>query len=194
MTCRTSSATHEKPQRGFVLPEDKLTIEQRALRVLCRIMLGWALLSFVVDEVTLLVAQTPLFLMPGNPDLLFAFLSASMMPALSFAANAAYAFLGVIGARTPAKITPFFAIAFVSAMLGGWDLASKISLGTAGLPYAFEVVFVIATACIAWQVKKTTYPQDWYERKEAARLRRKEAKRQARAEARDKRRDGRNAE
>lgn len=193
MTRRMPSAAHEKPQRGFVLPEDKLTIEQRVLRVLCRIMLGWALLSFIVDEVTLLVSQTPLFLMPGNPYLFFAFLSASIMPALSFAANAVYALLGVIGARTPAKITPFFAIAFISAMLGGWDLASKISLGTAGLPYAFEVVFVVATACIAWQVKKTTYPQDWYERKEAARLRRKEAKRQARAEARNKRHNGRSA-
>lgn len=169
---------------GLVLPEDKLTIEQRALRVLCRIMLGWSLLSFIVEEGVLLVQETPLFLMPSNPGLITAFLLDSVMPLLIFVANAAYAFLGVIGARTPAKITPFFAIAFVSAMLGGWDLASKISLGTAGFAYALEVVFVIVTACVAWQVKKTTYPEDWYEQKEAAKARRKRAKRQAREQRR----------
>lgn len=171
-------------QGGLILPEDKLTLQQRALRALCRIMLGWSLLSFIVEEGVLLVEKTPLFLMPSNPDLFVAFLLASVMPVLSFAANAVYALLGTIGARTPAKITPFFAIAFVIAMLGGWDLASKISLGTAGLSYAFEVLFVIATACVAWQVKKTTYPEDWYERKEAAKARRKNAKKQVRADRR----------
>lgn len=186
MTRGTSLEASARPNRGFILPEDKLTIEQRALRVLCRIMLGWSLLSLIVEETALLVSKTPLFLMPGDPAIFFAFLSASTLPLFSFAANAVYAFLGVIGARTPSKITPFFAIAFASAMLGGWDLASKISLGTAGLAYALQVAFVIATACIAWQVKKTTYPEDWYERKEAAKLRRKEAKRRARAEAKAK--------
>ncbi|MDO4443639.1 MAG: hypothetical protein Q4B69_07175 [Slackia sp.] len=178
------SKTRNGSERGFILPEDKLTLEQRALRVLCRIMLGWSLLSFIVDEATLLVTQTPLFLMLENPGMLFEFVSASMLPALSFIANIAYAFLGFIGARTPSKITPFFAIAFLSAMLGGWDLASKISLGTAGVSYVVEVAFVIATACIAWQVKKTTYPKDWYERKEAAKMRRKEAKKRAKAQRR----------
>ncbi|MDO5043126.1 MAG: hypothetical protein Q4D92_06390 [Slackia sp.] len=152
--------------------------------MLCRIMIAWSLLSFIVEEGIFLVQKTPLFLMPSNPELVVSFLSASLMPLLIFAANAAYAFLGVIGARTPAKITPFFAIAFASAMLGGWDLASKISLGTAGFAYALEVVFVIVTACVAWQVKKTTYPEDWYEQKEAAKIRRKDAKRRSRAQRR----------
>ncbi len=177
-----ASQTGSRGQWGFILPEDKITLQQRVLRVLCRVMMGWALLSLVVDEGVLLVQETPLFDMPGNSDLFMAFLASSVMPLVSFAANVAYAFLGAIGARTPSRITPFFAIAFVSALLGGWDLASKISLGTASLLYSVEVLFVIVTACVAWQVKKTTYPEDWYERKEVARERRKDAKRKARAE------------
>lgn len=177
-----TSQTGCQGQRGLILPEDKITLQQRVLRVLCRVMVGWALLSFIVDESVLLVQGTPLFDMPGNHDLLMTFLARSVMPLASFVANVAYAFLGAIGARTPSRITPFFAIAFVSALLGGWDLASKISLGTAGLLYSIEVLFVIVTACVAWQVKKTTYPEDWYERKEAARERRIDAKRKARAE------------
>lgn len=175
------SQTGRQGQRGLVLPEDKITLQQRVLRVLCRVMVGWALLSFVVDEGILLVQETPLFDMFGNLDLFMVFLARSAIPLASFVANVAYAFLGAIGARTPSRITPFFAIAFVSALLGGWDLASKISLGTAGLLYSVEVLFVIVTACVAWQVKKTSYPEDWYERKEAARERRIDAKRKARA-------------
>ncbi|RNL18385.1 hypothetical protein DMP07_08590 [Slackia faecicanis] len=182
-----ASQTGSRGGEGLILPEDKITLEQRTLRVLCRIMMGWAVLSLVVEEGVLLVQETPLFDIPGNPALLAAFAAGSIMPLASFAANAAYAFLGFIGARTPTRITPFFAVAFVSALLGGWDLASKISLGTASVPYAVEVLFVIVTACVAWQVKKTTYPEDWYERKEAAKARRKDAKRKACAERRRRR-------
>ena len=177
--------------RGFVLPEDKLTLEQRGLRIMCKITLAWASVSFVIDEASLLVDKTPLFAMFSDFGVFAAFLQASIVPALIFAATAAYALLGAVGARTPAKITPFFAIAFVCAMLGGWDLASRISLGTAPVAYTVEVLFVIATACLAWQVKKTTYPEDWYERKEAAKARRRQAKKNARTERKALRENGR---
>mgnify|MGYP006940164035 CR=1 FL=1 len=70
--------------------------------------------------------------------------------------NLAIGFLGLRGARNPRKITLFFWITFVDAMLTAWALASSVSAGTCDLTSLVSGLFVIALAVCAWQVRGQT--------------------------------------
>ena len=54
------------------------------------------------------------------------------------------------------KITLFFWITFVDAMLTAWALASSVSAGTCDLTSLVSGLFVIALAVCAWQVRGQT--------------------------------------
>ena len=70
--------------------------------------------------------------------------------------NLAIGFLGLRGARNPRKITLFFWITFVDAMLTAWALASSVSAGTCDLTSLVSGLIVIALAVCAWQVRGQT--------------------------------------
>lgn len=175
----------ETKRARLVVPEDLLTDDQKTLRMLCTILLVWAWISFGVTELGILVDEVPLFSILGNPSMLLDFAMASAVPALILAFGVMVAILGYRGVANPRKITPFFTIIFVEAMLVGWDLASKLSLGMFDPVYVAEAAVVIGAACFAWRVKEATYPDDWFERKEAARAQRKAARKAERASRRE---------
>lgn len=64
--------------------------------------------------------------------------------------------LGVRGARNPCKITLFFWITFIDALLTAWALASSVSSGSWDLTSLVSGLFVIALAVCAWQVRGQT--------------------------------------
>lgn len=66
------------------------------------------------------------------------------------------AFLGLRGARDPNKITLFFWIAFIDAMLTAWAMASNISQGTIDPASIGSALFIIGIAVCAWQVRAQT--------------------------------------
>lgn len=70
--------------------------------------------------------------------------------------NLAIGLLGVRGAKNPCKITLFFWITFVDAMLTAWALASSVSAGSCDLTSLVSGLFVIALAVCAWQVRGQT--------------------------------------
>lgn len=70
--------------------------------------------------------------------------------------NLAIGLLGVRSAKNPCKITLFFWITFIDAMLTAWALASSVSAGSCDLTSLVSGLFVIALAVCAWQVRGQT--------------------------------------
>lgn len=70
--------------------------------------------------------------------------------------NLVIGLLGLRGARNPRKITLFFWITFVDAMLTAWALASSVSGGSCDLTSLVSGLFVIALAVCTWQVRGQT--------------------------------------
>ena len=70
--------------------------------------------------------------------------------------NLVIGLLGLRGARNPRKITLFFWITFVDAMLTAWALASSVSTGSCDLTSLVSGLFVIALAVCTWQVRGQT--------------------------------------
>ena len=119
-----------------------MTIWQVWLRRLCLFVIVWA-----IAEVLLGAA------------LWGAYLAEPVVGAMAMAGaclNLAIGFLGLRGARNPRKITLFFWITFVDAMLTAWALASSVSAGTCDLTSLVSGLFVIALAVCAWQVRGQT--------------------------------------
>ena len=121
-----------------------MTIWQVWLRRLCLFVIVWA-----IAEVLLGAALWGAYL--------FARMVLDVEPSvLAEPVVGAIGFLGLRGARNPRKITLFFWITFVDAMLTAWALASSVSAGTCDLTSLVSGLFVIALAVCAWQVRGQT--------------------------------------
>lgn len=70
--------------------------------------------------------------------------------------NLVIGLLGIRGAKNPCRITLFFWITFIDAMLTAWALASSVSTGSLDLTSLVSGLFVIALAVCAWQVRGLT--------------------------------------
>lgn len=169
------STPHLVRAKGLVVPEHLRTNDQKILRLLLNIVISWAFLTYLLTIGYMLVSVTPLFTMLHDFSLVKTFLHNMVLPSAGFFVSCFVVGLGYRGMRNPYKISPFFAIIFVDALLIGWDLASQISMGVFNITYIIRGVLIILTAYYAWQVKKTTYPDDWFEQKEAAKAHRKQA-------------------
>lgn len=133
------------------------------LRRLCIVLLVWAALE-VVFGILLVVFSgfVPSDLLKGIEGLgadidaqFFAkFLGVSAM--VGAVINVVVALLGIRGAKNPPKITLFFWIALVDAVVTAWALASSLSRGALDPSSLVSGLFIISLAVCAWQVRKQT--------------------------------------
>ncbi|WP_080798926.1 hypothetical protein [Arabiibacter massiliensis] len=132
-----------------------MTAWQVWLRRLCLFVVVWALAELVLGTalwgVHLLGVQ-----LPDGAALSF---DAPVVGAMALAGavlNLAIGALGIRGARNPRRITLFFWITFVDALLTVWALASSVSAGSCDLTSLVSGLFVVALAVCAWQVRGQT--------------------------------------
>lgn len=132
-----------------------MTAWQVWLRRLCLFVVAWAMVELLLGTAlwgvflfgrSILGAEAGAFAEPivGAIALFGAFL------------NLLIGFLGIRGAKNPRRITLFFWITFIDAMLTAWALASSVSAGSCDLTSLVSGLFVIALAVCAWQVRGQT--------------------------------------
>lgn len=132
-----------------------MTVWQVWLRRLCLFVMFWA-----VAEILLGVVLWGAYLLGvalwGGEGSTAAEPVVGAMALFGAVLNLVIGVLGVRGAKNPRKITLFFWITFIDAMLTAWALASSVSAGTCDLTSLVSGLFVIALAVCAWQVRGQT--------------------------------------
>lgn len=140
-----------------------MTTWQIWLRRLCLILIVWAALEVLLGILLVVFSSyVPADLLKGIEGLgadvdaqFFAkFLGVSAL--VGAVINVAVALLGVRGAKNPPKITLFFWIALVDAVVTAWALAGSLSQGALNPSSLVSGLFIIALAVCAWQVRKQT--------------------------------------
>ncbi|MGI6104755.1 MAG: hypothetical protein ACOYD7_01005 [Raoultibacter sp.] len=139
-----------------------MTAWQIWLRRLCIVMIVWAVLGLIAGLFFMLAPQfIDLQSVFGDEKILdlgiqeaFTLLSVSSLVGAFL--NVVIAFLGIRGAENPKKVTLFFWIALIDAVLTAWALASNISIGIIDPTSIVSGLFIIALATCAWQVRKQT--------------------------------------
>lgn len=132
-----------------------MTIWQVWLRRLCLFVIVWAIAEVLLGAALWGAYLFARMVLDVEPSVL----AEPVVGAMAMAGaclNLAIGFLGLRGARNPRKITLFFWITFVDAMLTAWALASSVSAGTCDLTSLVSGLFVIALAVCAWQVRGQT--------------------------------------
>lgn len=132
-----------------------MTAWQVWLRRLCLFVVAWALAELVLGTA---LWGAHLLGVPLLDGAAFSF-DAPVVGAMALAGavlNLAIGALGVRGARNPRRITLFFWITFVDALLTVWALASSVSAGSCELTSLVSGLFVVALAVCAWQVRGQT--------------------------------------
>ena len=132
-----------------------MTSWQVWLRRLCLFVIAWAVAELALGAVLwgAYLLDIPI-LGDAAPALAEPLVGAAAL--LGACLNLVIGFLGVRGAKNPCKITLFFWITFVDAMLTVWALASSVTSGTWDLTSLVSGLFVIALAVCAWQVRGQT--------------------------------------
>lgn len=140
-----------------------MTTWQVWLRRMCWVLLGWSFLLLGIAVVLFIVGTIA---QVDNIDSIVLFdqtievhFFATMLSISSFAGavlNAAVALLGIRGANNPPKITLFFWIVLIDAVLTAWSLASNFSRGIFDPMSILSGLFIITLATCAWQVRKQT--------------------------------------
>lgn len=132
-----------------------MTAWQIWLRRLCLLVVVWALAEFALGALlwAAYLLNIPLLGDIGrdlvSPEL-------SVMAFLGALLNLVIGALGIRGAKDPRRITLFFWITFIDAMLTAWALASSVSYGSCDVTSLVSGLFVIALAVCAWQVRGQT--------------------------------------
>ena len=106
-----------------------MTIWQVWLRRLCLFVIVWAIAEVLLGAALWGAYLFARMVLDVEPSVL----AEPVVGAMAMAGaclNLAIGFLGLRGARNPRKITLFFWITFVDAMLTAWALASSVSAGT----------------------------------------------------------------
>ena len=132
-----------------------MTIWQVWLRRLCLFVIVWAIAEVLLGAALWGAYLFARMVLDVEPSVL----AEPVVGAMAMAGaclNLAIGFLGLRGARNPRKITLFFWITLVDAMLTAWALASSVSAGTCDLTSLVSGLFVIALAVCAWQVRGQT--------------------------------------
>lgn len=132
------------------------------LRRLCIVMIVWAGLELVLGASLLvsiqfipndLVRDLETLIGLSSQEFLTLLGTSSLVSAFF---NVVIAFLGIRGAENPERITLFFWIAIVDAILTAWALAGNISNGVIDPTSLVSGLFIIILAVCAWQVRKQT--------------------------------------
>lgn len=132
-----------------------MTAWQVWLRRLCLFVIVWAVAELLLGAAlwgAFLFARLALGIEPS----VLAEPVVGAMAMVGACLNLVIGLLGLRGARNPRKITLFFWITFVDAMLTAWALASSVSGGSCDLTSLVSGLFVIALAICAWQVRGLT--------------------------------------
>lgn len=158
----TPDKSIEKLAKTLVAPPAEIGADGKAmsswqlwLKRLCTIVIAWAAFELVLAAA---LAAAYLVNLPLVNNEIFAHLnsSSSMMALFGAFLNLIIGILGIRGAKDPRKITLFFWITFIDAMLTAWSLASSVSLGASDLTSMVSGLFIIALAVCAWQVRGQT--------------------------------------
>ena len=139
-----------------------MTIWQICLKRLCWVMIAWGVIGLILGIVIIVekdvIPSNILFSLSGfmqvSPEDAWFALGISMV--ISAVINLFLALLGIRGAKNPSKITLFFWIVLLDAVLTAWSLASNISIGTIDPSGFVSGIFIIAVAICAWEVRKQT--------------------------------------
>lgn len=125
------------------------------LHRLCMLLVAWAVVELAAGTAlwAAYLLDIPL-LGPIGRDLVAP--QAGVMALLGALLNLVIGILGIRGAKNPRKITLFFWIMFVDAMLTAWALASSMSYGACDLTSLVSGLFVILLAICTWQVRGQT--------------------------------------
>lgn len=150
MNAEAAYATGPMGDDGVVM-----TTWQIWLRRLCLFVVGWAAVELVLGTGLwgIYLLGLPVF---GEGGLTGAAVDVGVIAMVGALLNLIIGALGVRGAKNPRKITLFFWITFIDAMLTAWALASSVSSGSCDLTSLVSGLFVIALAVCAWQVRGQT--------------------------------------
>ncbi|WP_160942940.1 hypothetical protein [Eggerthella guodeyinii] len=132
-----------------------MTTWQVWLRRLCLFVIVWAVAELLLGAALWGGYLFGRMVLGAEPSVL----AEPVVGAMSMAGaclNLIIGFLGLRGARNPRKITLFFWITFIDAMLTAWALASSVSTGSCDLTSLVSGLFVIALAVCTWQVRGQT--------------------------------------
>lgn len=132
-----------------------MTRWQLWLRRLCLFVIAWAVVELLLGAALWGGYLFSLLVLDVEPAVL-AEPIVGAMAMVGACLNLVIGLLGVRGAKNPCKITLFFWITFVDAMLTAWALASSVSAGSCDLTSLVSGLFVIALAVCAWQVRGQT--------------------------------------
>lgn len=141
---------------------ERMTVWQIWLRRLCVVMIAWAGLELLVGAFFLVsmlfIPIEALESIEGYTDLApqdaYALLGISSLVGAFL--NVVIAFLGIRGSENPTRITVFFWIALIDAVITAWALVGNISNGVFDPAGIVSGLFIIALATCAWQVRKQT--------------------------------------
>lgn len=137
---------------------------QRRTRIICILMIVWAVVEIAVGTGFITVAQlglfAPIFELMG-PILV------GYNTIIGGVFNLVVGLLGVRSARNPYKSAAFFWLVIVNAVLMSWDFASAWSRGMVSLSAVVSLLLVLLLAACAWNVRGQTgyfdrhpYPED----------------------------------
>lgn len=132
-----------------------MSVWQVWLRRLCLFVIVWAIAELLLGAVLWGAYLLGISLWTDTAAE-FAMPVVGAMALLGALLNLLIGVLGVRAAKNPCRITLFFWITFVDAMLTAWALASSVSTGTCDLTSLVSGLFVIALAVCAWQVRGQT--------------------------------------
>lgn len=133
------------------------------LRRLCIVVVCYSVFLLILSAVLLVIGYTTQFA-DLEPVTLFdsTYKAQEISAALGISAlvggilNTVVALLGIRGAKNPNKITLFFWIIFIDALLTTWALASNIASQIFDPASIVSGLFIISLAVCAWQVRKQT--------------------------------------
>lgn len=137
------------------LVDAPMTSWQVWLRRLCLFVVVWAVAELLLGAALWGGYLFSLFVLDAEPSVL-AEPVVGAMALVGACLNLVIGLLGIRGAKNPCKITLFFWITFVDALLTAWALASSVSAGSCDLTSLVSGLFVIALAVCAWQVRGLT--------------------------------------
>lgn len=125
------------------------------LQRLCRFVIVWAVAELAVG-VVLWGGYAAGGLFWADAGQSAAEPAVGLMALLGSVLNLVLGVLGLRSARDPGRITLFFWIVFLDAMLTVWALASSLSYGSCDLTSLVSGLLVVALAVCAWQVRGQT--------------------------------------
>lgn len=150
----TNAAGKAKRQKKVRISADgtPYTVWQTRTRILCLIYAAWAVAEIAVGAGFITIRAIGLF----DPTDLIPNITFGGSTVVSGVLNLIIALSGLWGAHNPRRITLFFWVSFLVALLSAWAVASAWSMGEVDPAMVVSLAVVLVYAACAWNVRGQT--------------------------------------